>query len=815
MPVAWLTLDVAANDPDLMIRMLRVAGAHLTRNKAAKRSTPVPGIGLGGAVDEFCALMAEASEPTALALDEGEHLVNPVVLEAIDRLVHARPGNLRVLMASRRRLDLALARWRVRGELLELGPDELALGQSEIADSLAGIVDPAQISRYAASVRRVTGGWAAGVGLIRLALETLEVPGDRELDAILRQAIGQDASEFFIDEVLTNQPPERVDFLLRTSILTELTPVVCEEIFGFPWSLRTLAEIERAGLFLTRIASTPPVWRYHELFAGALRVIFEQRHGADAVRRAHREASRWYEQTGDMNRALHHAVDARDFERAGELVLSAAPDLAQAGEISALSAWLNTLLAAPFTPPDDLIYWRCYVLMKTGDYVSLFAQLPVLERRWEGTTDPLRITRLASLKSAQHFHRVDFELTRAEAARAIEAGWQLNPAETTVARTTMLGALFHSGRVAEADRFQHGVIPADPAGELVCRLYAGEIAFANCELGMASRLLESALATYTNHVSFSYLCFMLTLSDIYREWNDLDRAEAMTARADAYERTLSHQGTRWYLERALALQCVSRGDWSGAMSHAGEMLRTISGVASADKHEYARTFHALAMWMNGNPEPARMLRANGSIPKRATIWDIRSELITAYLMEHSGDRADALALLERLRHRAERDGRFYDVLRSSITHAGILARAGDRVHAQQSLLRAIPLANRGGCRQIVLSQGPELREVLVSLNHNRGARRLVESLEATSFAEEPPARRPPPDSSDRALTPREQEILELTELGLSNAEIGAALGISIPTVKRHLTNIFGKLGVRNRTEATHQLHRGVGNPITA
>jgi LuxR family maltose regulon positive regulatory protein len=51
------------------------------------------------------------------------------------------------------------------------------------------------------------------------------------------------------------------------------------------------------------------------------------------------------------------------------------------------------------------------------------------------------------------------------------------------------------------------------------------------------------------------------------------------------------------------------------------------------------------------------------------------------------------------------------------------------------------------------------------------------------------------------LTGREMEVLLCLAGGLSNAEIGQRLFISLPTVKSHTRNIYGKLGVHNRKEA--------------
>ncbi|HVS53986.1 MAG TPA: response regulator transcription factor [Opitutaceae bacterium] len=61
-------------------------------------------------------------------------------------------------------------------------------------------------------------------------------------------------------------------------------------------------------------------------------------------------------------------------------------------------------------------------------------------------------------------------------------------------------------------------------------------------------------------------------------------------------------------------------------------------------------------------------------------------------------------------------------------------------------------------------------------------------------------RRPAPPLAD-ALSARELEVLRFLTEGCSNKEIGARLRISEGTVKNHMTNVLGKLGVLDRTQA--------------
>ncbi|MBL1285313.1 response regulator transcription factor [Streptomyces sp. For3] len=93
------------------------------------------------------------------------------------------------------------------------------------------------------------------------------------------------------------------------------------------------------------------------------------------------------------------------------------------------------------------------------------------------------------------------------------------------------------------------------------------------------------------------------------------------------------------------------------------------------------------------------------------------------------------------------------------------------------------------------------REVLVSAIRSAMAGGTTMFLPRTPSGSGPERGPAPADT----LTLRERELMELVAQGLSNRQIGSRLGITEGTVKRHLRNIFDKLGATSRLDAVNRV----------
>src|SRR5262249_53264332 len=125
--------------------------------------------------------------------------------------------------------------------------------------------------------------------------------------------------DYLTEEVLQQQPEAMQKFLLSTSISERLNASLCDAIMAQNGSQQMLEALERANLFVVSLDECRHWYRYHALFAEALRYRLEGSQAA-LVPALHLRASQWYEQRGHYDEAVRHALQAPDFERAASLI---------------------------------------------------------------------------------------------------------------------------------------------------------------------------------------------------------------------------------------------------------------------------------------------------------------------------------------------------------------------------------------------------------------------------------------------------------------------------------------------------------------
>ena len=108
-----------------------------------------------------------------------------------------------------------------------------------------------------------TEGWPAALYLVALALRDAgEGPGSAARVA----GDDRDLVDYLSAELLTRLPPERLSFLLRTSVLDRISAPLCDAILGRQDSAQEIAALVQSNLFVQPLDRTREWYRYHHLF---------------------------------------------------------------------------------------------------------------------------------------------------------------------------------------------------------------------------------------------------------------------------------------------------------------------------------------------------------------------------------------------------------------------------------------------------------------------------------------------------------------------------------------------------------------------
>ncbi|HWI54004.1 MAG TPA: BTAD domain-containing putative transcriptional regulator [Symbiobacteriaceae bacterium] len=306
------------------------------------------------AVEALINDMVFSSQPETLLVLDDFHLVDqvPAILAIVEHLVEHMPGQVHLLVASRRRPPLpSLPKWRARAEVLELGESDLVFTADEIQVLFTDQYGVNLTVQQAGELAERTEGWIIALQLIWQGLRkgsTLRQVWDRgpdTLDALFA---------YLAQEVLDRQKPWVRGFLLTTAVLERLTPEACDALMGEPGSAGVLAALEENGLFIQNLGGG--AFRYHQLFHQFLRE--RARRDAHAWREHHLTAAGHYMAATALETAAGHFLAAGDFDRAAEVIRQAAPGLLEGGRVDVLDGLLAQLPDATFAREPELLLRR-------------------------------------------------------------------------------------------------------------------------------------------------------------------------------------------------------------------------------------------------------------------------------------------------------------------------------------------------------------------------------------------------------------------------------------------------------------------------
>jgi ATP/maltotriose-dependent transcriptional regulator MalT len=827
-PVAWLVLDADDNDPvrfwSYFIAALQRINAAIGTSSLGLLQSPTEAAldsmlkALVNEIDSFRDDQATGSIPNEieglrahfiLVLDDYHIIETPAIHEQFSFLLDHIPPRMHLVISTRADPPLHLARLRARNQLLELHEVDLRFTRAEAAQFLNETMSLSLTSEQIAALETRTEGWIAGLQLAALSLR-----GREDLSGFVRAFTGSHrfVFDYLMDEVFARQKESTQSFLIQTSILERLNASLCNALTGRTDSQAMLEELERNNLFLMALDDERCWYRYHQLFADVLLHRLTEK-SPTALAEYHLRASEWFENEGLATGAVNHALAAQAWERAAQLMDEAGESLRLRGEIATLTNWIQALPESVRRshPALCLIYARA--LVNVGRYTD--AETFVLEaEHWLEINAQVNDAAVDSLRGKTFALRAQFANTRNEFTQAIELAQraeQLLPRDDVSWRSgvslILAGALrFTSNWFRANETFQEAAALKESIGDYPNALLAlssrGEGLEAIGKLRQAAQQFEEVLRlAHTWHVPNAPVAgyAWVGLGRVRYEWNELEAAlhHVQTGLECGQQAGIMDLLLRSYHARARILQ--AQGDIEGALAALNEADTVADKMGVAQVKDWINAWRAQAWLARGETEAALNWANHFAGPMQEAVFpSVQIALAKVWLSQRETEKA--LPLLDHAMQSTQTVGRLGNAIHILAVQAIVYHAHGQPEQAFAKLEHAMELAEPEGYVRVFVDEGVPMARLLRRMLTRSSALGYVHKL-LEALGEPANIEMPITNNLIKVLSQRELEVLRLIVEGATNKEIANELVLTVNTVKRHISNIFGKLHVSNRVQA--------------
>lgn len=830
-PVGWLSLDETDDDLAIFLSYVTAAvqsvfpGACRVTQKLLRTLQPPP-------VDYLAATLvnelSDIPQPFALVLDDYHCLHAPPIHQLVGQLLRHAPASLRLIISSRFDPPLPLSRLASYGKLVEIRAADLRFRPAEAQALLQQVAGASLPQERIAPLVEEMEGWAVGLHSLALSWRS----GASKAESAEERLAGDNRRLMGIlaDEVFAMQPADVRDFLMRTSLLSQLTAPLCQALVtsdageapALPEMEALLQRLERDSLFVEALDETRQWYRIHSLFRAFLAHKLEQTVSRAELAALHRRASLWYWTQGSTHEALRHAAAAQDVALAADIIEGELQELLVREEWPTLERWLGML-------PGEIIQRRPWLLVAQAwvfhfrhklagipplleqaqallSRGSVSAAVEVLVRRHIGTLSTLLFfvagdypgvlaaaqAVLADNDTGHPFSRgfalffqsiASYALTGEEPASSLCARIADDPLEAATVRARALSSIGHIYGIA-------------------CRPVEQErTAWALLKLAREHDLDLSRAWAYRH------------LGNTFYERRELDKAVQHFA-LGVELRYLGHFicARDCYIGLTLTYLAQGRSEEARATVAALQDFYQERGMANLPEYD---SFQARSYLLLGDADGAlQAVMRSQSIGTALSVVAFETATLTqamVYVLAGSDNqRRAALATLDEMQRLAEESHATWHLIRTLALRAIALQRDGQEEQALAAMQQAVTLGHTGRALTVLVELGAPARRLLQRLAE-RGLESayLRELLAAFSSARLAQRSETASAALVEPLSAREMEVLALLSQRLANKEIAALLVVSPLTVKRHMTNILQKLNVDSRWDAVERA-RAIG-----
>ncbi len=758
-----------------------------------------------------------------LVLDDYQWIKDKLIHQVLSELIEYPPSTLHLVLISRRDPPLILDRMRIYNQMHEIRDGDLTFKLDEILE-LYRITRKEELKlEFAQHILQITEGWIAGVRYL-----FLKDVNQHSFDKIEGATLVQwpEFTDYFRHFLHGMFPQASLGKLLVCSILDEfsldlvdyVSSTEIENIDLKNNEINTFYDLTRSNFFIVAIDEEKNWYRFHQLLKDVLFLQLKKIKSPAEISQLHQRAACWFDQHGYFFQSVKHAISSRDMAFAIKIFNKYRYREMENENWTFLN---KTILRFP----KETIYNSPLLLTTKAfceEYLSNWEEVDILaERIMELVSemkdnDPDKKLVIGEIKALQSICAIrnnqDFKQAISYAREALAT----LPSEATFIQFYALlgqsiGETFSGKDSKYISTFKkyrshdYSLISKSRYNGAL-----GLLSIINGNLGLIQkvakygmRLLESVNTEVSNVAVYFHLfsCYQRNKLEDLPEYYQL-----------AYQK-------RHLLRPFYYAQCAIIGSFVemvyGNTKKAWEIIdeaeKYIINRNSRDAINFIQVAKVELALKQGDFNLAESLAVDVNFRFRPPTWEFISPLIVGFnLIVNRRDYEASEAKLQELITLNKSIHHIHFAVSLFIYRAGFFWMWNQKQKALDAMYEAIQISKPGHYIRSFLDLGRPIKELLIEYTNIYGAdyyttaildafgKEPVSKIEKAAHSTLTKADSKKFNKSRNELTNREKDVITQLAKGFSNKEIAQALFISELTVKKHMSNIFSKLDVKNR-----------------
>lgn len=768
-PVAWLSLDSNDNDPmRFWTYVIRALSTAMDSDIISQFQEQAP---LELIVDLLLNDISLIDEKLLFVIDDYHVIESQTIHIMMQRFIEYLPSNIRLVLTSRMDLQLPFAKWRVQGVLTEIGMEQLRFTYEETKIFYRNRKYSYENTESLRRLVEATEGWITGLQLAGLSNGTSIVDQPSSDYPFI--------TEFLLQEIFLSLSPSEQDFLVRTSFLKQLEPAVCDVLTDRSDSYAMLLELKRKGLFIVRLHSGEPMFRYHHLFQDALKIEMHNRYSKNEIDSFFEKVAVILIERGDIVSGIELALRGGLWSLADKWITTYLVDIFMMGYVSAFIGWVELLRAARYSVHIETLVMYMIALSNMYEVEKARRLMSELEHR----------NKMDQWMKKDEYVGIASIFMSAKAFVIFAGGGDIDEAKQLIADQ------LKKGRVNS--RWDHTPMQYNLLEAQTLRT----------SIGVRGKLLsKEAVLPFLN----------LFRQSGFKEQNMTGYGYGVQAET-LYEHDHIEEAL---IELEMALQYGHRFQDPGLYIP----MYILKSRIFAMKKKFAEA-HSILDYAMGTTEESHwmdMLRvmkahchlleddlseAERELSKSTGVYHLQAMseqpfwlMVHARLLVAKGQAEEALKIILQIKKKALQESQVATIVEAGVLEAVCQMKLSNEEAALGALHGALKYGEMYTYKRTFLDQEDVEPLLKKYLTLHRKRIHAYRDFISTVYIEQLIVKNSNAELLN-ALKPREKDILNLVAGGYSNSDIAAQLYLSEGTVRVYLTTIYSKLGVSSRTQA--------------